>query len=212
MLSQFGAVIVGRVNDLRRASGSHAAIARWIHRLFRWAVFFAATYAVLWINTDPVLILSVVVTAGALYLWTFSLPVESQIAAVGLAAATVACWWIVFGRWTPFPGIWEFRVSQPLDSTRANPFSAAWWTSVLGVTLLLVTHGLVRPTQPAARGLAAWAWFGVSLWAADRGDQDGLWVLNVVLLAPIAVAISFGSNMVAIGRNRRATRTESIPG
>lgn len=160
-----------------------------------------ATYALLRVNTEPVLLLAVVLAAGTLYLWTFQLPVRSDAAAVGLAAATVACWWLLYGRLTPFPEIWEFQIGEQPGPSASDILPAAWWTSVLGVVLLLAAHGASRPSSSAARGLAAWAWFGVSLWAADRGDQDGLWVLNVVVLAAVAVATLISSSLVALGRS-----------
>ena len=172
-----------------------------MRRLVRWTVLAVATYALLWVNTEPVLLLAVVLAAGMLYLWTFQLPVRSGVGAVGLAAATVGCWWLLYGRLTPFPEIWEFQVGEQPDPAAADILSAAWWTSVFGVAFLLAAHGVARPSSSAARGLAAWAWFGVSLWAADRGDQDGLWVLNVMVLAAVAVAMLIASNLVALGRS-----------
>lgn len=188
--------------DPDRNNPGRLRVAAWMPRLFRWVLLCVATYAVLRINTEPVLILAVVLGAGTLYLWTFKLPVVQRVAAVGLAAATLACWWVLYGRLTPFLEIWEFRGGEQPEPTTADILSAAWWVSVVGVALLLAGHAVLRPSSSAARGLAAWAWFGVSLWAADRGDQDGLWVLYAGVLAIVVAAMLLASKSVAFVRNR----------
>lgn len=172
-------------------------------RLIRWTVVAVAAYCMLWVNTEPVAILAVLLVAGALYLSTFELPAGGQMGAVWLAAATVTCWWLLYGRLTPFPGIWEFQIGEEPGPTAADIFGAAWWISVVGVALLLSAHAVVRPSASPARGLAAWTWFGVSLWATDRGDQDGLWVVSVVVLAMAALAMLSVSSVVALARSRR---------
>jgi hypothetical protein len=178
-------------------------------RLIRWSMLALATYAVVWINTEPVLILAVLLAAGALYLSTFELQAKQQVAAAWLAAATVACWWLIYGRLTPFPEIWEFQVDGQPEPTSGDLFSDVWWFSVVGAALLLAAHGLVRPSRSEALGLAAWAWFGVSVWAVDRGDQDGLWGVSVVVLAMVAAAMLFASSVVALGRSWRGGKRSS---
>jgi hypothetical protein len=47
------------------------------------------------------------------------------------------------------------------------------------------------------------------VWAVDRGDQDGLWGVSVVVLAMVAAAMLFASSVVALGRSWRGGKRSS---
>ncbi len=134
-------------------------------------------------------------------------PVHAVHTAVLCAAAAIS-WWVLYGRLTPFPGVWEFVIGGP--QMVASPMgSGPWWAAASAVALLLITSAAIEDSAGLARGAAAWTWFGLSVWTMYRGDYDGLWVLGIPPAGALAVAMVLVAAVVA--RLRRRVTAEHAP-
>lgn len=167
----------------------------WAMRTLRWAIVFAGAWGILFSNTQPTFVAIIAIAVAAVYLRLFPSGSVHVVNAVGVASLTVAVWWVLYGRRTPFPTIWVFP-DGPTD-TAADLGSGWWWASVVAVAGLLTAHSVLRPSDRADRGVSGWIWFAVSVWAVDRGDQDGLWALAIPFLALVALTMLATSNLIA---------------
>ena len=108
---------------------------------------------------------------------------------LGLAASTVAAWWLWLGRDTGYQ-------TDPVTGVTSGPYEA-WQVvgCVLTLALLAIVGGLflrpwfVAPTMTVAF-TAAWSW------AAAATDDTGLWAVGAFL---VFVGLAVGSAVVSGG-------------